>query len=141
MNMSPLNVLIFFNTVPTAPINVRVEGTKPNAIALRWDAPAVMGVLTNYTIYVTDESGAPMVLAVDPPVNNYVLYDLVEGTRYTIMVSAFSDNGESPKSMPLEVMTDSYSKFSGSIFFYWKGGGGGGYIALSYNFQESFLFP
>ncbi|KAK3083410.1 hypothetical protein FSP39_021918 [Pinctada imbricata] len=96
------------DVVPTAPINVRVEGTKPNAIALRWDAPAIMGVLTNYTIYVTDESGTPMVLAVDPPVNNYVLYDLVEGTRYNIMVSAFSDNGESPKSMPLEVMTDSY---------------------------------
>nr|H2A0L8.1 RecName: Full=Fibronectin type III domain-containing protein 2; Flags: Precursor [Pinctada margaritifera]CCE46159.1 fibronectin 3 [Pinctada margaritifera] len=92
--------------IPSEPTNLRVDGTKPNAIALRWDLPLLMGTLANYTIYVTSENGTGFEVAVDPTQVNAILYDLIEGTRYVISVSAFSDNGESPKSSSIEVMTD-----------------------------------
>ncbi|KAK3083030.1 hypothetical protein FSP39_012020 [Pinctada imbricata] len=94
--------------IPSEPVNLRVEGTKANAIAIRWNPPAVSGSLTNYTIYVASENGSQFQLSVLPRVTNTIMYDLIEGTRYVVSVSAYSDNGEGPKSSPIEVKTDVY---------------------------------
>nr|AKV63178.1 P-U3 [Pinctada fucata] len=98
--------------IPSAPLNVRIEGKKANAIAVGWDPPAVMGTLTNYTIYVGEESGPVTTVAVDPSITTYAIYDLYEGTLYNVQVSASSDNGESPKSQPIQVITDAYAQQS-----------------------------
>nr|H2A0L7.1 RecName: Full=Fibronectin type III domain-containing protein 1; Flags: Precursor [Pinctada margaritifera]CCE46158.1 fibronectin 1 [Pinctada margaritifera] len=94
--------------IPSAPLNLKLEGTKPNAFAVSWDPPTVKGTLTNYTIYATEESGKATMVTIDPKLTSYALYNLYEGTMYTIRIAASSDNGMSPKSEPLEVTTDKF---------------------------------
>lgn len=104
--------LFFSTTVPSTPQNLRIEGTTPNAVTLRWDSPDIAGVVTSYVLYYREEGGSPqMTETVKPPNLFYTVNDLSEGTRYQFDVAARSNNGEGPRSVPVEVKTIDFSKW------------------------------
>lgn len=51
-----------------------------------------------------------MTETVDPPTMFYTVNDLSEGTRYKFVVAAKSNNGEGPRSIPVEVKTIDFSE-------------------------------
>lgn len=51
-----------------------------------------------------------MTETVDPPTMFYTVNDLSEGTRYKFDVAAKSNNGEGPRSIPVEVKTIDFSE-------------------------------
>ncbi|XP_052674686.1 fibronectin type III domain-containing protein 2-like isoform X1 [Crassostrea angulata] len=92
--------------IPSAPQNLRIEGTTPNTVTLRWDTPDIAGVVSSYVLYYREDGGGPqMTETVDPPTMFYTVNDLSEGTRYKFDVAAKSNNGEGPRSIPVEVKT------------------------------------
>nr|XP_022322866.1 phosphatidylinositol phosphatase PTPRQ-like [Crassostrea virginica] len=92
--------------VPSAPQNLRIEGTTPNTVTLRWDIPEISGVVSSYVLYYWEDNGGPqMTETVDPPTLFYTVNDLSEGSRYQFDVAARSNNGEGPRSIPVEVKT------------------------------------
>nr|AKV63191.1 P-U15 [Pinctada fucata] len=107
----PPTIIKTLDIIPSAPLNLKLEGIKPNAFAISWEPPILKGDITNYTIYVTDGAGEPIIVKIDPSTTIYAIYNLYEGTTYDVRVTASSDNGESPQSAPLEVTTDVFSKY------------------------------
>ncbi|XP_078323017.1 fibronectin type III domain-containing protein 2-like [Crassostrea virginica] len=92
--------------VPSAPQNLRIEGITPNTVTLRWDIPEISGVVSSYVLYYQEDKGGPqMTETVDPPTLFYTINDLSEGSRYQFDVAARSNNGEGPRSIPVEVKT------------------------------------
>ncbi|XP_078324869.1 fibronectin type III domain-containing protein 2-like [Crassostrea virginica] len=92
--------------VPSAPQNLRIEGTTPNTVTLRWDTPEISEVVSSYVLYYRQDNGGPqMTETVDPPTLFYTVNDLSEGSRYQFDVAARSNNGEGPRSIPVEVKT------------------------------------
>ncbi|XP_022325172.2 fibronectin type III domain-containing protein 2-like isoform X2 [Crassostrea virginica] len=92
--------------IPSAPQNLRIEGTTPNTVTLRWDIPEISGVVSSYVLYYREDNGGPqMTETVDPPTLFYTVNDLSEGSRYQFDVAARSNNGEGPRSIPVEVKT------------------------------------
>ncbi|KAK3082903.1 hypothetical protein FSP39_008525 [Pinctada imbricata] len=102
----PPTIIKTLDIIPSAPLNLKLEGIKPNAFAISWEPPILKGDITNYTIYVTDGAGEPIIVKIDSSTTIYAIYNLYEGTTYDVRVTASSDNGESPQSAPLEVTTD-----------------------------------
>ena len=93
------NCLFVYDTVPDdAPANVRVTGTSPSSVLVRWMPPSIPnGIITGYTLYINYTDGSPVAViqssSTDYTVNGLQPYQLI-----SVRLSASTSAGEGPSS-------------------------------------------
>ncbi|MEQ2200693.1 hypothetical protein XENOCAPTIV_001758, partial [Xenoophorus captivus] len=101
-------------TQPTAPPqDVKCHSPSSTSILVSWRPPAVElqnGILTQYTIHYAategEDTAARQVSGIPPESSKYLLENLEKWTEYRVTVTAHTDVGAGPESLPQLIRTE-----------------------------------
>ena len=92
--------------VPSEPRNVSSTALTSTSFTVTWLPPASPnGIIDNYTLQYTDITAGRMFIKTGITTESQVLEGLSPARDYQVVVSALTDKGPGPESVPLDVTT------------------------------------
>ena len=108
---SPLSPFFFLlqcplYPVPSEPRDVTITNLTSTSFTVTWLPPAnPNGIIDNYTLQYTDTTMGMVVVEIGITTESQVLEGLSPARGYRVVVSALTDKGPGPESVPLVVTT------------------------------------
>ncbi|XP_013388176.1 tyrosine-protein phosphatase Lar isoform X2 [Lingula anatina] len=96
--------------VPEQPRNLQTEVRGPDQIYVTWEKPENSDdIITSYELYYQSPSRGKVRVTIQPPVESYLLEDLIPATVYNIHVLAKSERGTGPESPVVQATTQEFT--------------------------------